>query len=330
MTAGNTIGRGAVRALTRPEVRQLLEHTLRTDTDLDVFAGDYCNDAYQWFTKGMLRPDKVTLLLDKVPLDRLVELLRQAHPPARTEAQFPPVVAVPVASGPSLPAKPPRFIGRDELDAKLTAALLEEAPGPVVILGGAGIGKSTLTISVLHRPEIAARYKDRRYFVRLDAAVTADAAVSAIAVAMRLPAGGDPRASVLAALRREPAALALDNGETPLDHDRDATEALLGELASIPGLALVVSVRGAAPPDGADWTLLEVDQLDDVSALDLFCRIASRYVALRHDPALIGLIKELAGIPLAVTLLAHAAQGCTLGAPCVRVVVPSPAALEHR
>lgn len=54
--------------MTRPEVRKLLDSVLRTDADLDVFVGDYCNEVYRFFTDGMHRPAKVSLLLDKASI----------------------------------------------------------------------------------------------------------------------------------------------------------------------------------------------------------------------------------------------------------------------
>ena len=115
-------------------MRQLLESALATDTDLDVFAGDYCNAVYRFFTKGMLRPDKVSLLLDKVPLDQLVELIRLAHPvaPVAPVVRGAPAAATVAATGSSAAAAPPS----DPLLADLREAYLDE---DLILFAGAGL-----------------------------------------------------------------------------------------------------------------------------------------------------------------------------------------------
>jgi tetratricopeptide (TPR) repeat protein len=211
----------------------------------------------------------------------------------------------------SLPARPAWFVGRDALAAELKNALLAEQPVPVLILGTAGIGKSTLTLAVLHDAEIAKHYGARRYFVRLDAADTADKAAAAIALAMRLPPGPDPRRDTLAALACEKTLLALDNGETPWEGEGSATEALFGEIAGVPGVGLVVSVRGDAKPGGVRCKALRVRPLEDAEAVALFCQIADEHRS--DDPAVVALVKKLAGVPLAIDLLGRAAQSNPIG-----------------
>ena len=210
----------------------------------------------------------------------------------------------------ALPPRPPRFVGRDALADQITIAILRDPAPSIVLLGPGGIGKSTLTLAALHRPEIAARFGARRWFVRLDAAPTAEAAVGLIASALPLSPGANPFAEVRAFLGRAAGVLALDNLETPWEGDREATDSLLGELAAISGLVLVASVRGVERPAGVAWKEhFEVRALDDDPAADLFCDIAR---AERGDPVLAALLARLAGVPLAITLLAHVAEGANL------------------
>jgi hypothetical protein len=133
MAARNSTASGEAAPVTRPEVRHLVDRVLPTDTDLDVFAGDYCNDVYRSFTKGMLRPDKVSLLLDKVPLEILVDLLDRAHPavPAATVARAPAPSAV---AGPSAASTSAPF--SDPLLADLREAYLGE---DLLLFAGAGV-----------------------------------------------------------------------------------------------------------------------------------------------------------------------------------------------
>jgi tetratricopeptide (TPR) repeat protein len=199
-------------------------------------------------------------------------------------------------------------IGRTPLVDGLVTMLVGERPARVPILGPAGIGKSTVSLAALHRREVAARYGDRRYFVRLDAATSAEAAWVALATALRLPPGPELDARALAALAQGPAVIVLDNLETPWDGDGVGTEALLGELAALPAFGLVASVRGAAQPCGVAWsTPVRVKPLGAAEAIAVFCGIAGD--EHRRDAALGALLEKQAGVPLAITLLAHAAQG---------------------
>ena len=88
---------------------------------------------------------------------------------------------------------------------------------------------------------------------------------------------GDPRRALLELLSEERTLLVLDNFETPWERDLAATESLLSEVASVPGVALVVSVRGAQRPIGVPWRpSIELGRLDPESAADLFLKVADR------------------------------------------------------
>jgi len=62
----------------------------------------------------------------------------------------------------------PRCFGRDDEVAALVAALLASPLEPVPVLGPPGIGKTNLALAAAHDARIAARYGDRRVFVRCD------------------------------------------------------------------------------------------------------------------------------------------------------------------
>jgi TIR domain len=132
-----------------------------------------------------------------------------------------------------LPPKPPRCIGRDEQVATLVGALL--AGEPTAVLGPAGIGKSTVCLQALHDERIADQFGLRRYFVRLDGAVTAKDTLAAIAAVLGIAADQASLGSVIGRLAEAPAALALDNLETPWQAATYEVEALLGQLAAAPG-----------------------------------------------------------------------------------------------
>ncbi|WP_437537647.1 tetratricopeptide repeat protein [Sorangium sp. So ce726] len=202
-----------------------------------------------------------------------------------------------------------RCIGRDAVVETLGAALLREPPERILLLGPAGIGKSTVSLAVLHQPKIVAHFGERRFFVPLDAAPDAEAATAALAAAVRVASGPDVWQRALSFLAAEPAVLVLDNLETPWDgEDQAGTEALLADLAALPELALVVSVRGAGRPGRVAWTPpLELRPLNAAEAEEMFCAIAGEMH--RRKPGLSALLSLQEGVPLAIALLAHAAQG---------------------
>lgn len=222
----------------------------------------------------------------------------------REEALRPEPVIAPAALA-NLPAPRPRF-GRDDLFTDLVATLLAAEPQPTPILGPPGVGKSHLTICAFHDPAVAAKYGERRYFVRCDGAATAEAALGEIAKALGMPLGPDLAPRVRHHLAAGPVALALDNFETPWEREEVAAESLLEQLVA-PTVALIVSLRGKEMPLRPSWRpAIEVSPLLPPPARELFVRAAGG----KHgsDPHLEDFVKALDGLPVALELLGHAAQ----------------------
>jgi hypothetical protein len=203
------------------------------------------------------------------------------------------------------PAKPARCIGREHEVETLVETLLAGEPTPV--LGPAGIGKSTVCLEALHDQRIAERFGARRYFVRLDGAHTAKDMLAGVGTVLGIPADQASIGNVVAHLAEEPAALALDNLETPWEAETLETETLLGELAAVPGLSLTVTLRSGNRPDGVAWRdAIEVEPLDHEDAKRVFLAITGNKHAA--DAHLANLLAALDGVPLAVTLMARAAE----------------------
>jgi len=217
-----------------------------------------------------------------------------------------------------IPPPPPHFMGRDaDVAALLNALLAPESARAILVRGGPGIGKSSLTRAVGNHKEIVERFGEAyRWFVELDTASTAIAMEDAIGRAI----GSDPSKgfkATLAVLRHRPGLVVLDNLETPWDPpgERAKTEAAIAALTAIPGVAVLASFRGGRQPfRSVNWTLVHpVDRLNPPFDRELFQRTAANN--FDGDPRLDDFLKALDGIPLAIELVALRAHGrSSLGA----------------
>jgi tetratricopeptide (TPR) repeat protein len=211
-----------------------------------------------------------------------------------------------------LTAKPlpgrPLCIGRKREVAALVSTLVSPKSPPTPILGPPGIGKTTVTLVALHDERVKNRYGDRRYFVECDGVTRSDGLATAIAETLGLHIAGNIRHALHRELGRAPALLVLDNAETPWEGDVLGTEGLLCFLAGIAGLRVIVSMRGNVRPRGSEWRdPVILSPLTCPAAQELFLKVAGKH--FRADRHLDPLLQPLEGVPLAVTLLAHQAEG---------------------
>jgi tetratricopeptide (TPR) repeat protein len=207
-----------------------------------------------------------------------------------------------------LPGKPPFVFGRERECENIVVEVLTDEPKPIPILGPAGIGKSTLVLSVLHEPRVVSHYGSRRYFVRCDGIRSRTALASEIARAIGLSPSPSIETAVVADLSREPTLLVLDNLETPWEAEPVEIEELLARLGTVPRLALIITMRGAERPGGVRWLeAVRPSPLELEPAREAFLAVAGS--SLQGDPLLDQLLDVVDRLPLAINLLAHAAEG---------------------
>jgi len=202
----------------------------------------------------------------------------------------------------------PRCFGRHEEVEEIVTTLLAERPEPIPIIGPPGIGKTTVALAAVNDGRVVERYARERFFVRCDSLHTHEALVGEIATVLNLPLRPRLERSVLEALEDSaPAVLVIDNLETPWEADTRRIEELLALLVAVPGLAVIVSLRGATRPLGTPWkAAIEPPNLRVADATKAFVTIAGdRFV---RDPHLHDLLTALDGVPLAITLMAYAAE----------------------
>jgi SIR2-like domain/NB-ARC domain len=236
----------------------------------------------------------------------LAPFLRQLAPARDDAAAAVPPPATPIQR---LPPRP-LCVGRDDALAALVGALIERSC-TVAVLGPPGIGKSTISVAAAHDERVVERFGAQRWFIRCDGITSASTLLTAVAEELGVPTDDGPAAtldSVVRTLDGEAALIVLDNLETPWGHDPVATEQLLMALAAAERLTLMAAIRGNARPGRVRWKhVVTVVPLEPEAARVIFLAIAGDdYV---EDPHLDDLLSALDGLPLAVELLAHAAQG---------------------
>jgi tetratricopeptide (TPR) repeat protein len=231
------------------------------------------------------------------------ELTNKYHPAHGEQEE--PELSAPASPAPSLPVKPLRCLGRDdELKSIVDALVADRDNTAVLVLGGPGMGKTTLAREAAVDAALVARFGQHRWFVELETSSTAEAMQTAIMLALGLDPAATRFQSALARLGQAPGLLVLDNLETPWDGERAKTEALLATLHRVPDLTLLASIRGNEPPAGIRWTRQRtMHPLEWPHDRDLFLDFATDI--REDDPDLAPLLSLFGGVPIVIELVAQ-------------------------
>lgn len=200
-------------------------------------------------------------------------------------------------------------IGQTGLIDELTELMIGAALGPLLILGGPGIGKSTIARFAAGSPRVQAAFGNRRGFIRIDREGIGDSSSlrSALGRAVLARAGPTSWPDVLAELDRAPGLLILDNLETCWERDSDEVEQVLVDLAGLSRLRVCCTLRGAEVPRGPPWrAILSVPPLDPASSVALFRQTAGLPDAAGADVD--DLVAAMEGLPLAIELTGQVAS----------------------
>ncbi|KAJ7099751.1 hypothetical protein C8R44DRAFT_947181 [Mycena epipterygia] len=212
-----------------------------------------------------------------------------------------------------LPARPQIFYGRDS-ELKDIVEILSQDSARIAILGGGGMGKTSLARAALHHPSIVTKYQ-HLFFVACDSVTTSIEMATLLWAHIGLSPVKDVTKAVVQYFRRAPQSLlVLDNLETPWEPkvSRGSVEEFLSLLTDIPHLALMVTMRGAERPARVRWSrpfLQPLKPLSDDAARQTFFDIAEDFHNRKDVDKLLQLTDNM---PLAVDLIAHLVdyEGC--------------------
>ncbi|KAJ7931063.1 P-loop containing nucleoside triphosphate hydrolase protein [Mycena leptocephala] len=213
-----------------------------------------------------------------------------------------------------LPGEPKIFHGREaELD--LVVKILAQPTSRIAILGGGGMGKTSLARAVLHHSNIVAGYQ-RRVCVATDSAMDRLELAALIGAWVGLKPGKDLTRPIVQYFSSGPSCLLiLDNLETSWEpiSSRAGVEEFLSLLSDIPHLALIITMRGAERPAKVRWThpfLPPLNPLSSPAARQTFVDIADESHDCRDIDEILSFTDNM---PLAVNLMAHLVdyEGCS-------------------
>lgn len=203
---------------------------------------------------------------------------------------------------------PVRCLGRsEEVDSLVGALTAPDATAVlVVVTGGPGLGKSTLTRAAGCHEAVVGAFGDRRCFVQLEHARTLKDLRLKIAEILTGTSDEVPLGVSLANAGDAKLLLILDNLETPWESCPHEVEAELAVLGAHPHVAVIASVRGQAVPSAPRWTLVvRTRPLAIEVSQELFLEFAPNISG--DDPFLPDLLGQLGGVPLAIELVARQA-----------------------
>ncbi|KAJ7822898.1 hypothetical protein B0H14DRAFT_3146200, partial [Mycena olivaceomarginata] len=206
-------------------------------------------------------------------------------------------------------SSPKIFYGR-QLEVETIMKMLNQESPRIAILGGGGMGKTSLAKAILHYPQTLEKFQ-HRFFVSAEAATTSIELAALIGLHVGLNPGTDLTRPVVQYLSQKPSCLLiLDNLETVWEpiQSRGGIEEFLSLLTEVKHLALLTTMRGAERPGKVHWThpfLLPLQSLSAEAAQQTFMDITDNAYKKEDMEQILQFTDNM---PLAVDLIAHLAD----------------------
>ncbi|KAJ7712080.1 hypothetical protein B0H14DRAFT_3172051 [Mycena olivaceomarginata] len=143
-----------------------------------------------------------------------------------------------------------------ELEVENIMKMLSQDSPRIAILGGGGMGKTSLAKVILHYPQTLEKFQ-HKFFVSAESATTSIELAALIGLHVGLNPGTDLTKPVVQYLSCKPSCLLiLDNLETAWEpmQSRGGIEEFLSLLTEVKHLALLITMRGAERPGKVHWT----------------------------------------------------------------------------
>ncbi|KAF9556888.1 TPR-like protein [Agrocybe pediades] len=210
------------------------------------------------------------------------------------------------------PPPPAIFVGRDDLLAEGTDHLIAAPGARLAILGQGGIGKTSLSLAILHHASVKNAFADKRYFLSCESLRNGVDLTQAILHTLDvsiLSQKLDLKTILVQQLESLGKSLFLfDNFET-LSNDSSSL-IILETISSIPSISLFINMRGEFPPPSISWFLLlparGLRPLSLTAAKALY--LQRQHTSADPDvpnPPLDSLLTEVDCVPLAVFILSE-------------------------
>ncbi|KAG8835033.1 hypothetical protein FRC17_005655 [Serendipita sp. 399] len=206
--------------------------------------------------------------------------------------------------------------GRDGV-IKQIAQILTTKPRPRVgILGAGGMGKTSVAVAVMEDELVGQKYKDsHRFWIPCVGVTSPITFLQILSKSLRVNQDtGAPLKDILHTLKstKEPRLILLDNLETAMslpeivaDGGRLSAESVIDQLASIPHVSILVTIRSnTLPSDAIAWDLIHLEGVAREDARSIFTSVCP---SAADHPSLDALLDALGYMPYAVMLMAKQA-----------------------